>query len=281
MNNTKSPSRRERSFGPLRDKTLRSMIRRKFITEYGFSDAVPVAEFITDDLMALVDLVCPPLERVKPGQMVWMGVPKDLPRNQIGQRLRDLPLKPILLTVLTEDDINDHIAARGRDGYLAMRRRRTARMFDEADMQGTTLPYTDVAAFFGLSEDIVGRDVHRWQKEREKVLPHRGRVHDMGPTTSHKEPIIERILQGRQIPDVARELDHSIADVECYYAAYNAVEVACGITDDLTKIVTMTRLKLSLVQQYYRLAEKFQPHKMLKNQSSGSESPDPDVPQAE
>lgn len=159
MNNTKSPSRRERSFGPLRDKTLRSMIRRKFITEYGFSDAVPVAEFITDDLMTLIDLVCPPLERVKPGQMVWMGVPKDLPRNQIGQRLRDLPLKPILLTVLTEDDINDHIAARGRDGYLAMRRRRTARMFDEADMQETTLPYTDVAAFFGLSEDIVGRDV--------------------------------------------------------------------------------------------------------------------------
>jgi hypothetical protein len=79
--NTPSLSRRERSFGPLRDKTLRSMIRRKFITEYGFSDAVPVAEFITDDLIALLDRVCPPLERVKPGQMVWMGVPKDLPRN--------------------------------------------------------------------------------------------------------------------------------------------------------------------------------------------------------
>ena len=276
--NTKSPSRRERSFGPLRDKTLQSMIRRKFITEYGFSDAVPVAEFITDDLMALIDRVCPPLERVKPGQMVWMGVPKDLPRNQIGQRLRDLPLEPILLTVLTKDDIDDHIVARGRDGYLTLRRRRTARMFEEADTQGTTLPYTDPAAFFGLSENMVERDVHRWQKEHEKVLPHRGRVHDMGPTTSHKEPIIERILQGRQIPDVARELDHSIADVERYYADYNAVEVACGITDDPTKIATMTRLKFSIVKQYYRLVEKFQPHKMLKNQSSGLEFSNPDAP---
>jgi hypothetical protein len=38
------------SIAPLRDKTLRSMIRYKFITEYGYSDAVPVAEFITDEL---------------------------------------------------------------------------------------------------------------------------------------------------------------------------------------------------------------------------------------
>ena len=281
MNNTKSPSRQERSFGPLRDKTLRSMIRLKFITEYGFSDAVPVAEFITDDLMALIDRVCPPLERVKPGQMVWMGVPKDLPRNQIGQRLRDLPLKPILLTVLTKKDVDDHIAARGRDGYLTLRRQRVARMFEEADTQETTLPYTDPAAFFGLSESMVERDVHRWQEEQEEVLPHRGRVHDMGPTTSHKEPIIERILQGHQIPDVARALNHSIADVECYYADYNAVEVACGITDDLTKIATMTRLKFSVVKQHYRLVEKFQPHKMLKNQSSGSEPSAPDAPQVE
>lgn len=279
--NTKSPSRQERSFGPLRDKTLWSMIRHKFITEYGYSDAVPVAEFITDDLMTLIDRVCPPLERVKPGQMVWLGVPKDLSRNQIGQRLRDLPLEPILLTVLTEEDIENHIDARGREEYLTLRQRRVARMFKEADTQETTLPYTDPAAFFGLSESMVERDVHRWQEEQEKLLPHRGRVHDMGPTTSHKEPVIERLLQGHQIPDVAREFDHSIADVERYYADYNAVEVACGIVDDLTKIATMTRLKFSVVKQYYRLVEKFQPHKMLKNQSSGSESSDPDAPQVE
>jgi hypothetical protein len=279
--NTKSPSRQERSFGPLRDKTLRSIIRRKFITEYGFSDAVPVAEFITDDLMALIDRVCPPFERVKPGQMVWLDVPKDLPRNQIGQRLRELPLKPILLTVLTEEDVEDHIDARSREEYRILRRRRVARIFKEADTQEATLPYADPAAFYGLSESMVQRDVHHWQDEQEEVLPHRGRVHDMGPSTSHKEPIIERILQGHQIPDVAREFDHSIADVERYYADYNAVEVACGITDDLTKIATLTRLKLSVVKQYYRLVEKFQPHKMLKNQSSGSESSDPDAPQVE
>jgi hypothetical protein len=37
----------ERAFRPLRDKTLQAMIRQRFISEYGYSDAVPIAEFIT------------------------------------------------------------------------------------------------------------------------------------------------------------------------------------------------------------------------------------------
>lgn len=279
--NTGRSSHKERTYGPLRDKTLQSMIRYKFITEYGYSDAVPVAEFITDDLIALIERVCPPFKQVQPGQMVWLGVPKNLPRNQIGKRLRDLPLKPILLTVLTQEDVEAYIRARDDEELLTLRRQRTARMFKEADAQETTLPYADPAAIFGLSEGRVTNDVRRWQEKQDELLPHRGRVHDIGPTTSHKEPIIERLLQGRQIPDVAREFKHSVADVERYYAGYNAVEVACGITDDLTKIATMTRLRFNEVEQYYRLVEKFQPHKMLKNQSPPSEHSEPeDAPQS-
>lgn len=278
--NTGFSSHKERTFGPLRDKTLCSMIRHKFITEYGYSDAVPVAEFITDDLIALIERVSPPFRRVQPGQMVWLGVPKELPRHHIGKRLRDLPLQPILLTVLTQEDVDAYIRAQDSEEHLALRQQRIARMFKEADAQGTTLPYADPAAIFGLGEGVVMGDVHRWQEEQGESLPHRGRVHDIGPTTSHKEPIIERLLQGRQIPDVAREFNHSMADVERYYASYNAVEVACSVTDDLTKIATMTRLRLSEVGQYYRLVETFQPHKMLKNQPSTSGRSEPEAPQS-
>jgi hypothetical protein len=256
------------------------MIRYKFITEYGYSDAVPLAEFITDDLMALIERVSPPFKQVQPGQMVWLGVPKELPRNQIGKRLRDLPLKRILLTVLTEEDVDVYIRAHGRKEHLALRQQRMARLFKEADAQGTTLPYADLAAFFVLSDSAIKVDVHHWQEEQGGSLPHRGRMHDIGPTTSHKEPIIERLLQGRQIPEVAREFNHSVADVERYYAGYNAAEIASGVTDDLNKIATMTRLRLSEVKQYYRLVERFQPHKMLKNQPPPSGRFEQDVPQS-
>ena len=47
----------EKSMKPLLAKSLKNMIRHKFITEYGYSDAVPIAEFITDRLMELIQSV--------------------------------------------------------------------------------------------------------------------------------------------------------------------------------------------------------------------------------
>jgi hypothetical protein len=134
----------ERAFRPLRDKTLRAMIRRRFLSEYGYADAVPIAEFITDDLMKLIHQVSQPYERLHPGQMVWLGVPVDLPREYHGRRLGELPLQPIVLSVLTEEDVRELQAARRPAERLALRCKRTARLFQEAYAHGTTLPYADL-----------------------------------------------------------------------------------------------------------------------------------------
>jgi len=241
------------------------MIRQKFITEYGYADAVPIAESITDDLMKLIDEVSQPFERVRPGQMVWLGVPIDLPREKLGKPMRDLPLKPILLTVLTEQDVQELIVARGWKAQLTLRCQRTARLFQEAVAQGTTLPYADVAAVYGLGLQAVKNDVGRWEAQHPEHLPHRGRVHGIGPTTSRKAEIVESLLQGQQIPEVARLHHHAVHNVERYYQGYNAVEVACGYCDDLDQMAVMAGLKRHVVEQYYALVEKYRPEKMLKN----------------
>ena len=113
----------ERAFRPLQDKTLRAMIRQRFISEYGYSDALPIAEFITDDLMRLIHQVSQPYERLQPGQMVWLAVPHDLPREYHGKRLGDLPLQPIVLSVLTEEDVKELQAADTASKRLAACRR--------------------------------------------------------------------------------------------------------------------------------------------------------------
>src|SRR4030042_7025926 len=97
----------ERAFRPLGDKTLQAMIRQRFISEYGYSDSIPIAEFITQDLMRLIHQVALPFERLQPGQMVWLGVPIDLPREYHGRRIGDLPLQPIVLSLLPEEDVSD------------------------------------------------------------------------------------------------------------------------------------------------------------------------------
>lgn len=261
----KQPPSPVRTLRPLREKTLRCMIRQKFITEYGYAGARPIAEFITDDLMRLINRVSLPYERLQPGQMVWLAVPVDLPRQKMGQPMRDLPLQPIVLTVLTEEDVQELIAAKSAQERLALRCKRTARLFQEAKEQETTLPYADVAALYNLSLDAVREDVIRWEAEHGQQLPHRGRVHATGPTTTHKAQIVESLLQGKQIPEVARQYNHAVENVERYYQGYNAVEIACGYCDDLDQIARMTRLKRHVVAQYYALVERYRPEKMLKN----------------
>jgi len=242
----------ERAFRPLRDKTLQAMIRQRFISEYGYSDAIPIAEFITQDLMNLISQVSQPYERLQPGQMVWLGVPLDLPREYHGKRLGDLPLQPIVLSILTEEDIAELQKANTRQARLALRCKRTARLFQEAAAQGTTLPYADVAALYALDLQPVARDVRHWEKQTGQSLPHRGRVHEIGPTTTHKAQIVESILQGKQIPEVARIHNHSIHNVERYFKGYNAVEIAVAFTDDLPLIALMTGIEPHVVARAAR-----------------------------
>lgn len=272
----KTPERQrptnERAFRPLRDKTLRALIRQRFISDYGYADAVPIAEFITDDLMRVVHQVSQPYERLQPGQMVWLGVPQDLPREYHGRRLGDLPLQPIVLSVLTEEDVQELQTADCPAKRLALRCKRIARLFQEAAAQGATLAYADVAALYGLDLAVVQHDVRAWEGQHGEHLPHRGRVHGIGPTTTHKAQIVESILQGKQLPEVARLHNHHLHNVERYYRAYNAVEVAIQFTDDVNLIALMTGLTLHVVRQYYALVEKYRPTKMFKNRSPSGTS---------
>ena len=252
----------ERAFRPLRDKTLRAMIRQRFITEYGYSDAVPIAEFIANDLMTIIGQVSQPFERLQPGQMVWLAVPVDLPREYHGRRLGDLPLQPIVLSLLTEEDIQQLQQARRPRDRLALRCKRIARLFHEAYAQGTTLAYADVAALFNLDLSAVAHDVRAWQAQAAEPLPHRGRVHGIGPTTTHKAQIVESILQGKQLPEVARLHNHSLRNVERYYKGYNAVEIAASFTDDLHLIALMTGIRYHVVAQYYSLVQQYHSHQL-------------------
>jgi len=220
--------------------------------------------------MHLIHQVSQPYERLQPGQMVWLAVPKDLPREYHGKRLGDLPLKPIVLSVLTEEDVKELQMANDAASRLKLRCRRTARLFQEADAQGATLPYADIAALYAMDLSVVKQDVVQWERQNQKHLPHRGRVHEIGPTTTHKAQIIESILQGKQLPEAARLHNHNLRNVERYYRGYNAVELASGFTDDIKLISLVTGIALHVVKQYYALVEKYRPEKMLKNQTSKS-----------
>lgn len=260
-------SRMEQTMGPLLAKSLRNMIRHKFITEYGYSDAIPLAEFITDDLMELIQSVVFDANTLKPGQLVWMAVEKEHRHKGYGTHLYDLPMKPVVLTFLTEDDLLQHIQTKGRAQRLALMRDRMARMLKESQQQVGPLAQSDLAAFFSYSQSMVSRHLSTWQQEKGEILPYRGTVHDIGSSLTHKVQAIELILTGESLSDVARALNHSLPDIERYYKDYNKVETATTICDDVEKIALLTDMSVSLVRQYYELVEEYHPQIMLKHQT--------------
>lgn len=258
----------EKKMQPLLAKSLRNMIRHKFITEYNYSDAIPLAEFITDDLMELIQSVVFDANTLKPGQLVWMAVEKEHRNTGYGTCLYDMPMKPVVLTFLTEDDVKKQMQTKGRAQRLELLRDRMARMLKEAQEQVGPLAQSDLAAFFSLSPSMISNHLKKWQQQKDEILPYRGTVHDIGTALTHKVQAIERILAGEPISDVARSLNHSLPDIERYYKDYNKVEMATTVCDDIEKMAFLTSMSVSLVQQYYDLVEKYHPQIMLKNQTN-------------
>jgi len=169
----------EKSIKPLLAKSLSNMIRHKFITEYGYSDAVPLAEFITVDLMKLIQSVVFDASTLKPGQLVWMAVQKEYRHKGYGTHLYDMPMKPVVLTFLTEDDLLQHTQTKDRGQRLALLRDRMARMLKESQEQAGPLAQSDLAAFFSFSPAMISKHLSKWQQEKGEILPYRGTVHDL------------------------------------------------------------------------------------------------------
>lgn len=268
----KRPSK-EANLLPLRDKTLRSMIRKWFVTQQNYHHASRLVTFMTDDLLKMINKVSPPFRRVRPGQMVWLALPVDLDRSEMGRPLGDMSLQPIVLTILTEEDIEAQAKARGATAHRRLRGERIARLLKEAEAQGTTLPFGDLAAFFCMSPSGIAKAAHQWEEEHGQKLPHRGRVHDTGSTTTHKQPIIETILQGAQLTKAARRHSHALENIERYYKGYNATEQAYTYTDDPEEIAAMTRLPVHVVRQYMELVRKYRPAMVLKNRPNQAKLP--------
>ncbi|RZN34952.1 MAG: hypothetical protein EFT35_08880 [Methanophagales archaeon ANME-1-THS] len=60
-------------YGPLQGRTLRNALIKKLINGYGYSDKLEIAKRLVDDLLDTVDRFSPPVDRIKPGQMVWIA----------------------------------------------------------------------------------------------------------------------------------------------------------------------------------------------------------------
>jgi hypothetical protein len=205
---------RERNFEPLRDKTLASVLRHLFVTEFGYDNKVLFAEAMIQRILETLDVFVKPLTILKPGQVLWMAVIRD-GRKHAPQAMKETPQVPVVLDLVTDDDLQ---ALSAGESFRNVRRRRHARLLDQALAQGGVLAQTDLAALTLTCESVVGNDIAHLQQTEGRRLPYRGAVQDVGPTLSHKVEVARLLEAGYLEPEICRMLSpvHNLRSVENY-----------------------------------------------------------------
>lgn len=214
-------TQRQETFSPLQDKTLFSVLRHLFVTEFGYDNRVIIAEAIVERLLETLDAFMKPGSLLEPGQLLWMAVAHD-GNKHTHRPMRDIPQVPIILDVVTDEDLQ---ALSDGEAFPTVRRRRHARLLEQALAQGGVLAQGDLAAITLTSRQQVGTDIARFQETHGCILPYRGSVQDVGATLSHKVEVARLLEAGYLEPEICGLLSpaHDLRSVENYAQLYKNV----------------------------------------------------------
>jgi len=256
------PTFRQQVYAPLRDKTLQNVLRHLFVSEFGYADKVIFAEAMIERILSTLEQCLPPTDWLKPGQMLWLAVAHD-GHKHANRRMRDLPLVPVILDLVTDDELQ--ALAQGQP-YLQARRARVIRLLRQALDQGGVLAETDLSALLLSSLSCISEDIRHLQQQGQ-TLPYRGTVQDVGSTLTHKVEIIRLYEQGYLEPDICHRLSptHSLEAVTRYIQAYKNVTKLLDRGFSAPEIGGILRLSVRLVHAYAAIVRQHHPDVLARN----------------
>jgi Protein of unknown function (DUF1670) len=226
--------------------TLCHLLRKMFPGQFG-SD---VTRLFADKVEALYERCHPPLSRVKVGQVLWLAVAADdLPSRH--KRIEDTNLVPVLLDLVTPQDITDTAATGKR---LDIRRAKIVRLFRQAHAQGGILSEADVALLLHVADSRVSEAVVAHERASGETVPRRGTIHDMGRSVTHKGIICyKRLVEKKPTSQVAEETFHTADAVEYYVQCLRRIQLCYDNGMSLEEIALATGHSLSLVREHLDL----------------------------
>jgi Protein of unknown function (DUF1670) len=240
----------ERDYRRLARRNLASLLRYKFLHEYGYDKGPVVVEAIVADLCELIRRYVTRPGDLEPGQLVYPA-PAASERATRGKTIARTKLLPARLTLIASEDLEAI-----RAGHPAHQRRviRVRRLAREAHSQGALLSQTDLALLCGCSQKTVSTIAVTLREEHGEFLPLRGYLADMGRYPTHKAAIVRLYLQGLTTPDIAARTAHSKQAVDRYLRDFERVRLLAG-TYAREELPLLTGLTEGLIDQYLALLD--------------------------
>jgi hypothetical protein len=245
----KGESRNLIDYRRLSRRSLPSLLRYKFLQEYGYDKGAVVVQAIVEDICKVVRNYYARPGDLEPGQLVYHA-PAIGERGGRGKTMANTKLVPVRLTVVADEDhdaIRDHLPAAGR------REIRVRRLTHEAYAQGAVLSCADVGIVAGCSPGAVSVTAVALRR-RGEYLPLRGYVVDMGSFPTHKAGIVRLYLEGLTTPDIAARTYHSKEAVDRYIRGFERVRLLAAkfAREELPLLTVMSE---PLVDQYLALID--------------------------
>jgi len=240
-----------RRYHRIKGKSLKKILLDRFINHYGYDKGIITANAIVDNILTLIEQYYRYSDNsfLKHGQMVWHAVPIDeYPRK--GKSIAQTKLKPIVLDIISEQDIEDmRIPLHHREVRLKKVERWTHQAYD----QGALLTQLDLAVLLNVNEYTAGLYVREYYSLYNRPLPTRGNIQLLGSGQTHKKEIVTMFLSGYLVPTICQRTNHSKDAVERYIRDFEAIRLLNTKFDDINTISLITRLTKSVVQQYIDL----------------------------
>jgi Protein of unknown function (DUF1670) len=241
-----SPARAQ-TYDACQRKTFHSILCHLLRKEFPGIFGPAVTRLFADKVNELYERCHPPLSRVKVGQVLWLAVAAD-ERPGRQKRIEDTRLVPVLLDLVTPQDIDDAMATGKRP---ETRRRKIVRLFQQAFQQGAVLSEAEVGLLLHLSKGAVSKDLLEHEDSTLETVPRRGTIHDMGPSVSHKGIICyKRLVEKKPTSQVAEESSHSPEEVEYYVQCCRRIQLCRDNGMSAEEIALATGHSLFLVKEY-------------------------------
>lgn len=216
----RKPDYIKKKYAPFLDKTLRTAIAERIAAEFPRIGGPRIQQLCADLVLEVVDRHVHPRDSIRGYQLLWPAISVDDPPSR-GKTTRTTRLVPVVLDLLTDDDVEAIVGRHSRHDILQSRCLRLAK---QAFDQGGLLSGCDLALILGATDAQVAHALTEYEKRTGNVVPRRATIHDVGTGVTHKRIIcLKRYLEGKSSDQIARETYHSIEAVDRYLGDYDRV----------------------------------------------------------
>jgi hypothetical protein len=231
----------------LKDRSVRAALTHRIGQEFPRMGGPRIRDLCAEMVLEVVDEHRRPRERVGHAQVLWVAYHVDDKRRR-GKRALDSQMIPVVLDLVTDEDVDAIIARRSSSERLEAK---VVRLSRQAHEQRGLLANTDLAVLTGHSESRVASVLAAYERRTGTLVPRRATLHDMGTGLTHKRVIcLKRYRDGKPPDQIARETYHSLEAVDRYLGQFDRVRCCRKEGMDAERTAYILGCGPTLVREY-------------------------------